>query len=482
MTLRTRLTLAFVYILTTIIVALTIPLAFNLSRRAETEFERDTLIVAQTTAAVIPVEHLLDPSAVRTDVRRVVTEELADSIERIVVVDAEGAVVWDSAGEEPVGSDFANTGRPEVQNALTAGIASAEVRFSEEEGREIMVAAAPIIDATDVTTTVGAVRLTRRIDDVRGSVRSTTLGLIAVGGAGLLAGVVIAFGLASSFARPIQRLATTATRLGRGDLSARAGDDVRGAREIEELAGSFDEMADRVERTVRAQREFVANASHQLRTPLTGMKLRLESASADEPDPQRRADLDAAEREVDRLAEIVARLLAAAREIEEGAVTHVDLDDTVDRAVERWSKRAGRLGAAVTTVARTDPPDQEGAGQPDGRRNEAVANPSDVDQVLDNLIDNALAYGAGPVEIETGLDGDRAWLAVRDHGQGFAPDERERVTERFFRGRGAAAKGSGLGLAIARELAEKWGGGLTVEAPDDGGARVVVRFRSFTGP
>ena len=100
-----------------------------------------------------------------------------------------------------------------------------------------------------------------------------------------------------------------------------------------------------------------------------------------------------------------------------------------------------------------------------------------MDQVLDNLIDNALAYGAGPVDVEAGAGDGKAWLAVRDRGPGIPAEEIPKVTERFYRGGGASSEGSGLGLAIARELTEKWGGALDIDEPDGGGTRVVVRFR-----
>ncbi len=465
MSLRTRLVLAFAYILTTIIVALTIPLAVNLSRRAEAEFATETLIVAQTLAARIPSDDIEDTAAVRAAVNRSLTDELRDSIERIVVVSApEGTVIWDSAGEETIGSVFANAQRPEVASALDpAQGATFDIRFSDEEGREIMVAASPVIDEG----VIGAIRLTRRTDDVRSSVNGTVIAVVVIGAAGLVAGIVIAFGLAGSLARPIRRLAAAAVRLGRGDLGARAGDDIKGSREIEELAASFDEMADRLERTVRAQRAFVANASHQLRTPLTGMKLQLENAIEDEADPTLRRRLEAAEHEVDRLAALVDRLLSTAREIEEGTVTHVNLRDAAERAVARWEQRAELAGTSVRSH---------------GEAAEAVANLDDVDQVLDNLIDNALAYGAGPVDLEAHTENGQAWLTVRDHGSGIPEEELPMVTERFFRGRTASSKGSGLGLAIARELTEKWGGTMRIDEPDGGGTRVEVRFRRADGP
>jgi signal transduction histidine kinase len=305
----------------------------------------------------------------------------------------------------------------------------------------------------------GAVRLTRRSDDIRASVNGTVIGIVVIGAAGLLAGIVIAFGLAGSLARPIQRLAEAAVRFGRGDLRTRVGDSVRGPREIEDLAGSFDEMADRVERTVRAQREFVANASHQLRTPLTGMKLQLENAIGEENDPDLRARLEAAEREVDRLAEIVERLLAAARQVEEGAVTHVDLSDAASRAVERWRERAERAGAQVK--ARGLPAD-------------AVANPADVDQVLDNLIDNAMRHaGAKQIELEARLRENAVEFVVSDRGRGIPEDELKRVQQPFVRG-GDSSRGSGLGLAIVRRIAAAHRGWFKLESRVDAGTTATL--------
>jgi signal transduction histidine kinase len=448
--LRSRLVLTFAYILLTVIVAFTIPLAVNLSRRAETELSTDTLVTAQTLAAYIGAENIGDPAALQR-----IASGAPPEIERVVILDRRGIVLYDSSGKD-VGKDYANGKRPEVTSAL-AGTPYAYVRYSSDVGHDIMVAGAPIIDER----LVGAIRLTRNAADLRAAERRTFAGLVVIGAAALFAGILIAFGLAGSLARPIQRLAGTARRLGRGDLSARAG-DVQGAAEVQDLAGSFDEMADRLERTVIAQREFVANASHQLRTPLTGMKLRLESATDAPLDPDVRRQLEAAERELDRLSEIVNRLLAMAREIEEGAPTHVDLADAAERAVARWADRAGRAGASIQV--------ETGSAL-------AQANPTDVDQMLDNVIDNAISYAPGPIEIRTGSGDGRAWISVLDHGPGIPPAERERVLERFYRGRTGGAAGSGLGLAIARDLAAKWGGDVVVGAPLTGeGTLVQIRL------
>jgi signal transduction histidine kinase len=120
------------------------------------------------------------------------------------------------------------------------------------------------------------------------------------------------------------------------------------------------------------------------------------------------------------------------------------------------------LGAAITA------PDPHGQAQ---------AHPADVDQIIDNLIDNALTYAPGAIEINTGEANGRAFLAIRDHGPGIPGPELAHVTERFYRGRASPRGGTGLGLAIARDLAEKWGGTLSVECPADGGTRVEVELR-----
>jgi two-component system, OmpR family, sensor kinase len=102
----------------------------------------------------------------------------------------------------------------------------------------------------------------------------------------------------------------------------------------------------------------------------------------------------------------------------------------------------------------------------------AQANPTDLDQMLDNVIDNAIAYAPGPIEIGTRSGDGRVWIWVLDHGPGIPQQERERVLERFYRG-ATGPSGSGLGLAIARDLATKWGGDVVVGAPPAGGGALV---------
>jgi signal transduction histidine kinase len=458
MKVRTRLVASFAYVLLVVIVALTVPLAIVLRDRARSELEALTLANAQTIAAVLTRDQLEDDPSSRRALSRDVRRYAEDVGARVVVLDASAIVIADSKGED-LGRDFATPGRPEVRHAL-ASQPAADVRRSDEEQGDIAAAAAPIIDEGAL---VGVVRISRGVATVEANVGRATAAIVAVALGGLLAGLVLALAIARSLARPLSRLATAARRLGGGDLSARAG-AMEGGSEVDDLAGSFDEMASRLERTVQAQREFVANASHQLRTPLTGIKLRLEAGLAGTEDEEVRAQLRAADREVDRLAQIIERLLTMAGQVEQGTVPHADLGDAVGRAAQRWEARAS--AGLITSLADAAPG--------------VTADPDDVDQVLDVLIDNALTHGREPVEVAVAAGDGRAVVTVGDHGPGIPADEVARVTERFFRGRTATPGGSGLGLAIARELAERWGGGLDVRS-DGGGTRIDVWFPAATG-
>jgi two-component system, OmpR family, sensor kinase len=442
-----------------VILALGVPLAVTLERRTLQDFESDLLVRTLDIAARIHGRVLSNPVAANLQEQLVDNDPGAD--ERIVVVDAEGILVADSDGRQSLGEPYAEPGRPEILEALRAR-PNSQPRFSSDLGQDIVVAAAPVFDENPNGETVvaGAVRITDSIAELRSDIRATRIGLIVICSAALLAGLLMALVLSGQLARPIARLTSAAHRLGRGDLDARAGNVGTGG-EIGDLAHSFDDMADRTERTVQAQREFVANASHQLRTPLTGMKLRLESAIAEAPSDEIRRQLEAADREVDRLAEIVDRLLVMAKRIEAGEATHADTGEAVARAMERWRERAERAGSRLTA-------DVDDAV--------AQANPADLDQLLDNLLDNAVAYAPGPIHIQTEHRDGRIVVAIRDHGPGLSPEEIARATERFYRGARAPHGGSGLGLAIARQLTEKWGGSLTLSTPDDEGLLVEIEL------
>jgi two-component system, OmpR family, sensor kinase len=453
---------AFAYILITVIVALEVPLILNLQRRAVAEAEAQSLAQTQVFASAVgsEIERRGEGEAAERMQETVVGLVQETNVDiRVIVVDEEGVLIADSSGPERLGELYATEERPEIGEAANGDVPSTRIGFSETEGREILATAVPVFVRGEPRG--GAVRITQGLEEVRANVRQTTLGLVAIGLAGLAAGLVIAFFSARSMSRPLSALATVARRLGRGDLSARTS-GVHGPREVEEVGHAFDDMAARLEDTVRAQREFVSNASHQLRTPLTGMKLRLESAMSDPAfSPQVRHKLEAADREIDRLSETVDRLLVLARRVETGGDHRADVLEAGRRAVGRWEARARKAATGLKLA---------------GEGGVASADSRDLDQILDNLIDNALSHGAGPIVVETGAHDGRVFIAVQDHGPGIPEDERARVLERFYRGRSAPVGGSGLGLAIVREMAERWSGSIAVRGADGGGTRVEVRL------
>jgi signal transduction histidine kinase len=317
---------------------------------------------------------------------------------------------------------------------------------------------------TNLGRTVGAVRVTQNVDAVGRRIRRSILVLVAIGGFALLIGLVIAWFLASSLSQPLRDLARTARRVEEGDLEARA--ELAGPPEHREVAVAFNDMTERLGRVLAAQGEFVANASHQLRTPLTGLRLRLESARA-RGGAEVDADLAAGERELERLSRLLTGLLTLAREGSETPPGRpVSLADSAERARERWQARAAQQEQQLVLAGDSD----------------VVVEASDEDLaiVFDNLIENALRYSPSSttITLDWGATDGEAWLAVLDEGPGLAAGEESALFERFARGSAGRSgpSGTGLGLAIVQALARRWRGRTTIENRSDGGMRAELRL------
>jgi len=465
---RARLVLAAAYLLTAVVLALEIPLALNVDRRATSEFQSGVLGNAAILAA--RVSDLVAASNARAAtprpsaaLERIVTGTPRARGERILVVDGRGRLLADTAGRADVGTVYATGRRPELLAAL-GGRIDTRRRFSETLGEELLLVTVPVVDQAEV---VGAVRVAASTAAVDASVRRSWLRLALIGLAVILAGLALAWFLAGTVARPVSRLVAAADRLGQGDFDARASGS--GPRELDALARAFNRMAETLTANVAAQRDFVANASHQLRTPLTGLKLRLEairSAGGEAGEQAKKADL-----EVDRLGALVDDLLDLARgSSSEPSGRSVDLGEQAARAVERWRTPAEQAGQTLRLEAAA------AAG--------IWADPADVAHILDNLIENAVRYSpAGSdivVEASRGQGG--ASLIVSDSGPGIPVEDRDRVFDRFYRGANGrrSGPGTGLGLAIVAELVERWNGRVRlVEGPE---TRIEASFPPPTVP
>jgi signal transduction histidine kinase len=393
--------------------------------------------------------------------RRLVRGAADDVRGRVVVVDSAGRLLADSSGADRLGTSYRS--RPEIASVLATGEARQGRRRSETLDEELLYTAVPIVDAGG--RRAGVVRVTRSADPIDARERRDLLALAGIAGAALVLGLALAWLLAGSLARPLRGLAETARRLEAGDLSARA--EVTGSAEQREVAAAFNDMAARLERVLAAQLEFVANASHQLRTPLTGLRLRLEAASLRADDPELERQLVAAEREAERLGTLLTALLALAREGgDPGPPRPVDLGQLAELAAERWRAEAELTGHRLLLHGEGDA--------------WAAAAEEDVAIVLDNLVENALRYAPRGTDVELGWSraGEEAVLAVSDRGPGLGAEEAERVFGRFVRGAesGGAVPGTGLGLAIVRTLARRWGGDATLAPRAGGGTRAEVSF------
>ena len=299
MTYRGRLLAAFAYVLVLVIVALTVPLALSTANRIDREVRAQAADGAQVVAA--SASGRLGKAAELDALVATVDRELGA---RVIIVGPAGTLLADS--QRPGTRGVAYGSRPEIAAALTGRTVQGR-RHSDTLKQNLLYTAVPVVAAG---RTVGAVRLTQSVDAIDRQIRRDQLALLGIGLLALVFGLLVTWFVAGSLARPLRGLAATARLVGRGDLEARAAVD--GSLEQQEVARAFNTMADRLTESLDAQRAFVANASHQLRTPLTGLRLRVEAAAMASDDPVVQEELAAAEAETVRLARLIANLLRLA--------------------------------------------------------------------------------------------------------------------------------------------------------------------------
>jgi signal transduction histidine kinase len=390
--------------------------------------------------------------------------DFGDAGGRIVVVDANGISVADSQGHSSAPRDFST--RPEIAAALD-GARTSGTRRSETLGTDLIYVALPVASGGTVH---GAVRVTFPTSTLDARVRQTWLRIALMSGVTLAIVAAVGVIFARGVTRPVRELQRAADRLAAGDMSVRIDPD-GWPPELGSLAGTFNSTAEQLGRLIESQHRFVADASHQLRTPLAALRLRLETLTPHIAETAR-PKLDAAVAETDRLARLLQSLLALARsDAASEPPEPVDLAAAIAERVDTWAPVAADEHVRLVDDGGTEA--------------WVLATPGALEQILDNLMSNALE--ASPPDTTITLHVTRlpgiAELHVVDQGPGMSPEARQQAFERFWRPVGGArsgvAEGFGLGLAIVDQLARQSGGHARLGAGPDGvGLDAMVAFRT----
>ena len=419
------------------------------SDRIITALERDSFVIAGRSEEIL--ENYSDNKAIW--LKKVVTEYNTRSGARVIVTDANGLLVSSSDSNDVIGTSYLS--RPEITQALTGQVNSGR-RFSQTLNQELIFVAVPVLNGEQ---TLGSVRLTFPASTVDTAVAERIRGITTVAGITLFLAAIVAILLATSVTRRLSELKKVTEKFREGDYQARA-DIAEGAPEIRSLAASFNSMADQLTSMIAQQRAFAGDASHQLRTPLTALQLRLErAAELVETNPSAAAErLEAALVETERMQRLVEGLLVLSRaENNENVVTQVfDLVQIANERVESWQPLADER----EIILKSDTPETA----------LVRAVPGAIEQVIDNYIDNALEIvpEKSKLTIQVLVEGEHISVHVLDEGPGMSDDELAKAFNRFWRGR-SDTHGSGLGLAIVDRLLRASGGYAKLSNRPSGG-------------
>lgn len=444
-----RLVIAMTSLVALVAIALAVPMAIVVATDQRAAFVSDLETKTLATASLLASQPFIDWETSVADVA-------ARTGARVVVVDADRTLVADS---DASGLDRAFD-RPEIDDALL-GLVASDIRFSQTLNTDLRYVAAPVVQNYQVAA---AVRLSLPEYDVDDAIQGTLLWLIAFVVSVVVAAALIAWLLARSIASPLQRLADVAEALP-VDLELRADAD-SGPAEVRKVATSLNSTAQRLSGILSRTQRVAADASHHLRTPLTGVRLRLEAIEDTTSESAVADEAAAAIAEVDRLTHRIDQILALARsDTGAGTASAVDPVSIVSDRVE-----AARL--AVEEKGLTLAFDHSQSA-----RDPHIAAPAGVlERIVDELIGNARAYARSEIVVSITADDSWVTIAVEDDGPGIPATERESVFQRFVRGSNSVPGGSGLGLALVCESAQALAGSATAHESSAGGLRVEVKL------
>ncbi len=394
-----------------------VPLAGGVLKYAKSNERTKLLLGADAAAAAVSADVLR--GKMPTDLR-----DPNDGTHLAVYVDRGLRIL----GTGPEGGD------PAVYAALHGEISNKDLNGE-------LVVAVPVTHDTDV---IGAVRAASSVMAVYRQVALVWLGMLGLGGLAIGMVWLVARRQARRLARPLEELSEAARRLGQGDFSVRT--TPAAIPEIDSVGSALNSTAGRLDAMLARERSFSADASHQLRTPLTGLRLRLEAALEHPGQDLRHAITDGIAA-ADRLEQTIEELLALARDTRSSNATPLDLPVLLDEIEAGWHDRLAAQDRALHVAV-------------DPLAPVSLASTAAVRQVLTVLLDNAATHGSGTVSVAVRNAADALAIDVSDEGAGITAPEPE-----LFTRRSRLADGHGIGLALARSLAEAEGGRLRLTRP-----------------
>lgn len=436
-----------------------IPLSLHLK-----EIERDRLITSiqrdaySVSNQVSPYMNLSGAQR-ETQIHSVIDLRAASNGQTVIVVDKSGYLIASTAAAFTVGADYAT--RPEVAAALL-GSPTYGTRLSNTVGGELLYVAVPVLFGEKVE---GVIRVTIPTAALDARVQNQLTGVYTAGIATIFLALLVAFIISRGISRSLEKLRKATDQLAGGDLETLA--ELEGPAEIKQLAKSFNEMSNQIRGQIERQKSFSADASHQLRTPLTALRLRLEQAATSiEESPQTASThLEEALDETDRLSHLVDQLLQLSRA--EGATLpkhEMDITAFMVGRCEEWSYLASERGIEIEQDIQSG----------------LLAHTSDiaVREIIDNYVDNAfeMTNRHGTICFIATKTARGIELIVRDNGKGMTENQRANAFKRFWRGSEDANRrtGSGLGLAIVAQLSQASGTHVELRESPTGGVDAVL--------
>ena len=441
-----RIVLTMLLLVSVLLVTAVAPLGLLMAGREQDAFRMETVLSAQTLASAAE-KSLVDHSPGRVLAASFVNTRAPSDEVWVFRANGDLAGRFGGATQENI---------PVPPGMITGVLRHAGTMTVTERGGEMRVAMS--VDGTVNGQPAGALVLARPTGELENRLRMLWTWLIGVAAVGLLAAAIFAVLLARWVGRPLSDLDAAAQRLGGGALDTRSPTG-HGPPEVRRLALTFNTMAGRLEALVHGHQAMMADVSHQLRTPLAALRLRLDLLSQD-ADQATAAELAAAQGEIARLSRLVDGLLAIARaENVVGTPVEVAVDTVLGDRAAAWRPIAEERGVELTTACLGPVRASLGDGH--------------LEQILDNLLANALdaVPSGGHVRVSAAATAGGARITVADDGPGMSPARQEAAFRRFT---STSPPGAGLGLAIVHRLVTSNGGSATLSDTPGGGLTVAV--------